>query len=312
MSLPVQLEALRVTVPDGPADGAPRNERTIRQVSDGLNVPAPTIRAWERRYGVPVADRSRGGHRRYTGDQVDQLRRMRDLIAQGRRPADAAALVRAGYATSPGPLVTAFVEGTRDLAPDRITQTLTVARQTLGLDRTVDEVLLPAMREIGERWYAGRMDVSHEHVATNATSAWLSALPVEVPLRPGPPIILSCGPEDNHTLGLEAIGALLRDRGWDCRLLGARIPAASLAHAIQETSAVAVVLVCHLPAGRVAAIESLRVVEVRRTHLFYAGGAFASDPARHDVPGRYLGTNLSRAADLVTETITATKAGSAR
>ena len=305
------MEASRVTVPDGPVDGAPRKELTIRQVSEGLNLPAPTIRAWERRYGVPVADRSRGGHRRYTDDQLDQLRRMRELIAQGQRPVDAAALVRAGYATAPRPLVQAFVEGARDLAPDRITQTLDIARQTLGLDRTVDEVLLPALREVGEWWHAGRMDVSHEHLATNATSAWLSALPITGPRRSEPPIILSCGPQDHHTLGLEAIGALLGDRGWDCRLLGARMPAESLGHAVQETNAAAVVLVCHLSAGRRAAIEALGSVAPRRTHLFYAGGAFASGRARRDVPGRYLGTNLTRAADVVTDAITSTKSGHA-
>ena len=56
-----------------------------------LEVPAPTLRSWERRYGVPLAGRSSGGHRRYARVQLDQLRRMRDLIARGRRPVEAAA-----------------------------------------------------------------------------------------------------------------------------------------------------------------------------------------------------------------------------
>ena len=65
-------------------------------------------------------------------------------------------------------------------------------------------------------------------------------------------------------------------------------------------------LVCHVAAGRVAAIEALRSVQRRRPHLFYAGGAFASRRARQGVPGRYLGTNLARAADLVADTIRST------
>ena len=283
------------------ADG---EELTIQQASELLEVPAPTLRSWERRYGVPLADRSSGGHRRYARVQLDQLRRMRDLIARGRRPVEAAALVKAGHATSPGPLVEAFLQAARELAPGSIARTLDAARETLGLDRTVDEVLLPAMREIGEWWHAGRIDVSHEHLATNATQAWLAALRPTGPPRPQSPIILSCGPLDHHTLGLEAIGALLRQRHWDCRMLGARTPTESLARAVAETDAVAVVLVCHVTAARPAAIETLSSPKLRQRHLFYAGGAFGSPRARHGVPGHYLGTNIAQATELITATLT--------
>ena len=288
---------------DDSPDGA-GEELSIQQAAQALNVPAPTIRSWERRYGVPVADRSRGGHRRYTRGQLDRLRLMRDLIAEGRRAVDAAALVSAGHATSPEPLVHAFLDGARSLAPDSIVQALEDARQALGLDRTVDEVLLPAMREVGEWWHDGQIDVSHEHLASNTARAWLSAVAPAGPLRSEPPIILCCGPRDHHTLGLEAIDALLRHRRWDCRLLGARTPVASLSLAVQETNAAAVVLACHLPAGRAAAVEALRSTELPGTHLFYGGGAFATRRARRGVPGRDLGANLARAAALVTDTIT--------
>jgi MerR family transcriptional regulator, light-induced transcriptional regulator len=300
-----------VTVSGGAADEAPREADeglSIQQASETVNVPPPTIRSWERRYGVPVANRSSGGHRRYSQDQLDRLRWMRDLVAQGRRPVEAAALVGAGHVTSAGPLVDTFIRAARDLEPESIVRTLEMAQQILGLNRSVDEVLLPALREIGELWHAGEMDVSHEHLATSATRTWLSSLTPTGSLRPDPPIILCCGPQDQHTLGLEAIGALLRGRRRDCRLLGARTPVESLGQAVDETRAGAVVLVCHLAAGRTAAVEALRVVERRGAQPFYAGGAFLSRRARYGVPGRYLGTNLARAADLVTETITSTRA----
>src|SRR5918997_4841455 len=117
---------------DGTADGEAgesSDELTIQQVAAVLNLPAPTIRSWERRYGVPAADRSSGGHRRYTPGQLNRVRHMRDLIAQGRRPVEAAALVKAGYAASPRLLVDAFLQGARDLAPEPIAQTLDAARQ---------------------------------------------------------------------------------------------------------------------------------------------------------------------------------------
>jgi methanogenic corrinoid protein MtbC1 len=126
-------------------------------------------------------------------------------------------------------------------------------------------------------------------------------------LRPERPIVLSCGPLDHHTLGLEAIGALLRQRLWDCRMLGARTPVDSLVQAVEVTAAAAVVVTCQISTGRPAAVDALGKVEPTGARLFYAGGAFATPRAREGVPGRYLGTSLGRAADLMTEALTSTR-----
>jgi DNA-binding transcriptional MerR regulator len=281
----------------------PDDELTIQQASRLLEVPAPTLRSWERRYGVPVSGRSRGGHRRYTGDQLEMLRRMRDLVAAGRRAVDAARKVKSAL-EGPEPLIRAFLQAARDFEPDLIDQILDTAEETLGLEPTVDEVLLPAMRKVGQWWQVGRADVSHEHLATHATQAWLTKIgQTGPPLLPLKPVVLCCGPRDDHSLGLEAMGALLRRRGLDCRVLGARTPAESLGRAVRDTSAAAVVLVCHLTPGRQAATEALRADALRDTHIFYAGAAFSSPQARLMVPGDYLGDNFTRAADLITDTL---------
>jgi methanogenic corrinoid protein MtbC1 len=165
---------------------------------------------------------------------------------------------------------------------------------------------MPAMRQIGELWHAGRLDIAHEHLAANATQVWLAAWAPPGALRAEPPIVLSCGPLDHHTLGLEAIGALLRQRLWDCRMLGARTPVDSLVQAVEATGATAAVVTCQITTGRPAAVEALRKIESTGAHLFYAGGAFGTPRGREGVPGRYLGANLGQAADLMTETLTPT------
>lgn len=278
---------------------------TIQQVSQETGVPAPTLRSWERRYGLAATARSQGGHRRYTPNQVADLVRMRDQVAAGVRPAEAAAQIVAAATAAPRDLAAAFVEAAEELQPEALQQVLDHARLSLGLDRAVDDVLLPAMREIGLRWATGHTDVGPEHLASHVTQVWLAQVPLaEAAPRPGrAPLILCCGPRDHHTLGLEAIGALLRDRGWDCRLLGARTTPDALLRAVETTRAAAVVLVCHLPAGRTTAVASLRSVDDRPLPTFYAGGAFTSPQARQGVPGRYLGEQLSAAADIVTATL---------
>lgn len=278
---------------------------TIQQVSLELGVPAPTLRSWERRYGLPVTGRSQGGHRRYGRDQVAQLVRMRDLVAAGTRPGDAATSIKVALHASPQVLVDSYVEAAHGLEPTAINDVLETARQVLGLDGAIDDVLLPAMRELGLRWERGQGDVGHEHLATHATQGWLSQVPTAAPLLGAGPVVLCCGPRDHHTLGLEALGALLRSRGWDCRLLGARTPVESLVLAVQTTGAAAVVLVCHLPANRAAAVGALSSRALGHLPLFYAGGAFTTHQARQGVPGRYLGDRLGSAADLVTEALLA-------
>ena len=53
---------------------------TIKQASALTGVPADTLRAWERRYGVPSTSRSEGGYRLYDDHALDAVRRMRTLI----------------------------------------------------------------------------------------------------------------------------------------------------------------------------------------------------------------------------------------
>ncbi|MDQ1534533.1 MAG: MerR family transcriptional regulator, light-induced transcriptional regulator [Actinomycetota bacterium] len=54
-----------------------------------LDLPAATIRTWEARYGFVVPQRSGGGQRLYSRDQVDQLRFLKDEVDAGRRPGEA-------------------------------------------------------------------------------------------------------------------------------------------------------------------------------------------------------------------------------
>jgi CheY-like chemotaxis protein len=54
-----------------------------------LDIPPATLRTWEERYGLPSPERSPGGHRLYSRDQVDQLRFVKVQLAQGMAPADA-------------------------------------------------------------------------------------------------------------------------------------------------------------------------------------------------------------------------------
>ena len=54
-----------------------------------LGIPAATIRNWEERYGTIVPERSAGGHRLYSRDQMEQLRFIAAEVSRGLAAADA-------------------------------------------------------------------------------------------------------------------------------------------------------------------------------------------------------------------------------
>jgi DNA-binding transcriptional MerR regulator len=67
---------------------------SIGAVSKLLGVPAQTLRTWQERYGVVVPERSEGGHRLYSRDQLELLRFLADQVAAGLSPGDAHRLLR--------------------------------------------------------------------------------------------------------------------------------------------------------------------------------------------------------------------------
>lgn len=274
----------------------------IQEASQLLGVPAPTLRSWERRYGLPTTPRSAGGHRRYSPQALDELRLMRDEVARGLKASAAARAVRELLDTDQPahPWVVRFLQASRELDPPAIRAVLDDAVERLGLATTLDDVLMPALRQIGDLWQDGRCDVGQEHLTSEAVRGWLARTTTLAP----PPtvagtVLLACGPRDHHTLGLEAIAALLAHDGIGCRMLGARTPERTLATALAATDAAAVVVVSHLPTHRRAAVASLEGVARAGCPVFYAGNAFWFPDARSGVPGTYLGGTLSVAAQTV-------------
>src|SRR3954454_9019836 len=63
-------DAVTVTPPSVDAAEAPAGRYNIQAVARRTGVPAPTIRAWERRYGLPRPSRSEGRQRLYSEDDV--------------------------------------------------------------------------------------------------------------------------------------------------------------------------------------------------------------------------------------------------
>ena len=201
---------------------------SIQDASTYLRVPAPTIRSWERRYGLPATPRSGGGHRRYRSADLIQLSLMRDEIAIGRRAADAARRVR-GLLQEENPgaaRVHALLDAARQMDSGAIRSLVELAHREIGLAATLDDVVLPAMRQIGVWWETADCSVDQEHYTTEVVRTWMAKVTTLAPSKTpgGRTVLLGTGPGDFHTLGLEALAAQLAHQRVTARSLGPRTP----------------------------------------------------------------------------------------
>ena len=108
-----------------------------------LGVSTNTLRTWERRFGFPAPRRTAGGHRLY---DLEELEALRSAFAEAGNVSSAIALARergAGPATA-ARLRSAFARFDADEA-DRV---LEESLATRSVERTVDELLLPAVEAL--------------------------------------------------------------------------------------------------------------------------------------------------------------------
>jgi hypothetical protein len=279
----------------------------IAEVSRLLGVPKSTLRSWELRYGVPQIERPPGTHRRYSPAELHTLRLMRDEITRGTRASLAAETVRRLVSIS-GPAadhVGRILDASGRSDPAAVVDCLTEAAANLGLGPCLDEVMLPAMQQVGRWWQTGRCTIEDEHLTTAAVRQWLTSLcdAAPAPTQAGS-VVLACGPSDSHTLGLEGLRVLLRWQHRSYRLLAPRTSVPDLVAAAHVPGVGAVVIVSHLGSGRARAVESLHAADATGVRLYYAGNAFTAPRSRRYLPGTYLGSGLQDACTLVVAGLT--------
>ena len=220
----------------------------IRTVSELTGVSSATLRAWERRYGVPAPSRTASAYRLYSEEDVALITRMRDLVKMGTAPAEAARallgepVIAVGDAGGPGwivekdPYVAAMeriIDAVKRFDPDgleeEVSKTLTLGPAVTIYERTIG----PALIQIGNLWHAGDVTVAQEHLASNVLGATLVHL-----LRLAQPsdamrrIVLACFADEDHVLGLYGAGLRFASWGYRTLMLGASTPPAAVARVV--------------------------------------------------------------------------------
>ena len=238
----------------------------IGELSRRTGVSPDLLRAWEQRYGLLDPSRSAGGFRLYSREDEGRVRAMTASMAQGLSASEAAAraVAAAGEIAPPDrPLVgelAAALERSLDLfdveganaAFDRLLAN--VAVETL-----LQDVLLPFLHRLGDRWQRGEVSVAQEHFASNLVRGWLLGL-ARTSEGSGPTVVLACPPGEEHDLPLIMYGIVAGRRGRRVVFLGADTPIETLRDVVATTRPAAVVLAATRPESlqiHAAAISAL-------------------------------------------------------
>jgi DNA-binding transcriptional MerR regulator len=285
-----------------------------------------TIRAWERRYGVPKPRRTSGGHRLYSQRDIELLKWMsarqheglsisrivdlwKSLEAEGKDPLQVTShnLMRQNMPLSDvGELVNLrqdWVQACLNFDEPRAEQTVAQAFALFPLASVVLDVLVRGLAEIGEGWYRGEVAVQQEHFASALVVRRLQTLIAASPPPTRPErVVLACPPGEQHTVSLLVINLFLRRQGWDVIDLGANVPlerleamTASLRPQLFISSAQ------HLPTAQT--LQALALTSARlRIPLAFGGSIFNRLPAlRYHISGHFLGESLSELTSAVQE-----------
>jgi DNA-binding transcriptional MerR regulator/methylmalonyl-CoA mutase cobalamin-binding subunit len=217
----------------------------IRNVSQLSGVSTATLRAWERRYGVPSPARTASAYRLYSDADVALIKRMRDLVSSGVAAAEAARAVTVHGAAATSAPITGEEVDPFGLACDRIVEATTrfdpealelaVSRTlTLGPAVTIfDRAIGPALRRIGDLWHEGSVTIAQEHLASQVMmGALIDLLRLAQPAEASRRVALACFADEDHILGL--YGMALRFASWGFRtvVIGARTPPSAVARIV--------------------------------------------------------------------------------
>jgi MerR family transcriptional regulator, light-induced transcriptional regulator len=303
----------------------------LKVVIQETGVKPDTLRAWERRYGLPQPDRTTGGHRLYSQRDIETIkwllarqeeglsisravRLWKSLEKEGQNPLQTAERQATEAAPRPpvlsGPALTeirdAWVNACLNFDEATAEHTIAQAFALYRPELVCIEVLQKGLARIGELWYVNQATVQQEHFASALAMRRLNALlaAAPAPTRAGR-VLIACPPEEDHTFAPLLLAMMLRYRGWDVLYLGANVPLARLETTIQAVQPHLVVLTAqqlNTAASLLLVANFLRTLAVP---LAFGGRIFNRLPdLRGRIPGHFLGEQLADAGQMVEQLMT--------
>jgi len=263
----------------------------IRAAANLTGLSIDTLRAWERRYQAVLPLRGDRG-RVYGDQQIQRLILLRTAVDSGHAIGQVASLSDAqlkkllagAAAASPDPLgaaagmkngletVVAAIE-----AFDSATTSSQLGRMAALLPARdfVDEVVIPLMRLVGNRWHDGTMTIAQEHMTSSILRNLLGSMVRLHTSSARPTRILFATPHGElHEFGILVSAMLSVARGFEPLYLGTNLPTQEIVDTVAQTMPRVVVLGIRASMPSAEIIEAVTTVASRlprRTELWLGG-----------------------------------------
>ena len=296
---------------------------TIKQAAQRTGIAIPTIRVWERRYGVVTPTRTAAGYRLYDEEAIARLDAMQHLVErEGWRPSQAAERIRAtdeadlraivdvdtGGAATPAAsadasAIDSLVNAARRLDLSSLDQTLDETFAGQRFESAMDAVVFPALRGIGDAWGRGDLDVAREHAASETIRRRIAHY-FDAAARgvAGRTIVVGLPPGSRHELGAFAFAVGARRAGLDALYLGADVPVDAWRETVRDSGAAAVVLAVVSRSDVGPASDVIRALRADGVRVIAVGGRSAGD-VPHDLAAMQLSGPLETAVASLVEAI---------
>jgi MerR family transcriptional regulator, light-induced transcriptional regulator len=231
----------------------------IGVVAKRTGISLHVLRAWERRYGVVRPQRTSGGQRLYSDADIGRLRLLRQVTDAGRNISQVADLslaelerlvaqdlsvaVPRAYPNGTGTYRERCLAAAERLDGEAVYATLMRAVVSLRPAEFLDEVLMPLLQEVGERWHSGRLGPAQEHVVSVAARRVVTWLVDAYEAPVGAPVALvTTVSGEQHEFGALMVAVLALDAGWGVVYLGTSLPAVEVIRAARAVGASLVAL----------------------------------------------------------------------
>jgi DNA-binding transcriptional MerR regulator/methylmalonyl-CoA mutase cobalamin-binding subunit len=304
----------------------------LKAVIQETGLKPDTLRAWERRYGLPNPKRTAGRHRLYSQYDIEILKWLvarqeeglsisravalwRQLEADGKNPLEEPAYALPEKPAGPPsvPTGSTLVELKQEwydacLAFDEKSadNVLTYALALFPPETVCIEILMKNLAAIGEAWYRGAATVQQEHFASESAMRRLEAMVAALPppTRPGR-IMVGCAPKDDHSFPALLLTFLLRLRGYAVTYLGARVPSSEMSRTAAAINPNLVIMTAQHLYTAAALLETARYLQTSQVPLAFGGRIFNLVPSlRKRVPGFFLGERIEDAPAVVDQLLT--------
>jgi DNA-binding transcriptional MerR regulator len=286
----------------------------IRTIASLTGVNPITLRAWERRYGFIRPLRTPKGHRLYTHQHVELIRRVVALVDRGVPISRVRELLDSetdshGAARASGPWrdyierMAAAIARFDEPELDRIYDD---ALSVHPIENVTRHLILPLLVHLGERWSNASGAIAEEHFFAMYLRSKLGArLQHRMRYARGPRIVAACAPGEQHEIGLLLFALEARDAGLRTVLLGADTPFEDVAIAQRGSASDAVVISSSVdPAPELLERALPKLVQQIGVPVFVGGATAARHRKAVTAAGAIaLGMGLENGVRLITATL---------